>query len=97
MTQKKRQQLKKVAAAVKIFYIGYTLKFDIEPKFKNTLFAVKHAKSTLFQVKKRAFCGGQGWIRTTEVSDGRFTVCSLWPLGNLPILELAIGIEPTTC
>ena len=43
------------------------------------------------------FGGGQGWIRTTEVSDGRFTVCSLWPLGNLPILELAIGIEPTTC
>ena len=29
--------------------------------------------------------GGQGWIRTTEVSDGRFTVCSLWPLGNLPM------------
>ena len=28
--------------------------------------------------------GGQGWIRTTEVGDGRFTVCSLWPLGNLP-------------
>ena len=28
---------------------------------------------------------GQGWIRTTEVRDGRFTVCSLWPLGNLPI------------
>ena len=31
------------------------------------------------------FSGGQGWIRTTEVTDGRFTVCSLWPLGNLPI------------
>ena len=30
--------------------------------------------------------GGQGWIRTTEVSDGRFTVCSLWPLGNLPMM-----------
>ena len=28
--------------------------------------------------------GGQGWIRTIEVTDGRFTVCSLWPLGNLP-------------
>ena len=26
--------------------------------------------------------GGQGWIRTIEVCDGRFTVCSLWPLGN---------------
>ena len=29
--------------------------------------------------------GGQGWIRTNEVGDGRFTVCSLWPLGNLPM------------
>ena len=35
-----------------------------------------------------AFNGGQGWIRTTEVCDGRFTVCSLWPLGNLPINKL---------
>ena len=33
-----------------------------------------------------AFCfGGSGWIRTTEVSDNRFTVCPLWPLGNAPI------------
>ena len=29
--------------------------------------------------------GGEGWIRTTEVTDNRFTVCSLWPLGNLSI------------
>ena len=29
--------------------------------------------------------GGRGWIRTIEVCDGRFTVCSLWPLGNLSI------------
>ena len=29
--------------------------------------------------------GGREWIRTTEVVDGRFTVCSLWPLGNSPI------------
>ena len=28
------------------------------------------------------YCGGRGWIRTTEVADDRFTVCSLWPLGN---------------
>lgn len=31
------------------------------------------------------FRGGEGWIRTTEVTDNRFTVCSLWPLGNLSI------------
>ena len=28
---------------------------------------------------------GQRWIRTTEASCSRFTVCPLWPLGNLPI------------
>ena len=47
------------------------------------------------------FFGGQGWIRTTEVVDGRFTVCSLWPLGNLPkyskMMELVDGLEPPTC
>ncbi len=31
------------------------------------------------------FRGGEGWIRTTEVTDNRFTVCSLWPLGNLSV------------
>ena len=33
----------------------------------------------------RLFCGGGGWIRTIEVSDNRFTVCPLWPLGNSSI------------
>ncbi len=28
--------------------------------------------------------GGGGRIRTSEVVDDRFTVCSLWPLGNPP-------------
>ena len=32
--------------------------------------------------------GGQGWIRTTEAFRGRFTVCSLWPLGNLPTIPM---------
>ena len=31
--------------------------------------------------------GGGRWIRTTEVSDNRFTVCPLWPLGNSPIFS----------
>ena len=35
--------------------------------------------------------GGRGWIRTTEVVDGRFTVCSLWPLGNSSILNCGAG------
>ena len=53
---------------------------------------------------KIIFFGGGGWIRTTEVSDNRFTVCPLWPLGNAPIfslvevaLELVDGLEPPTC
>lgn len=29
--------------------------------------------------------GGESRIRTCEVVDSRFTVCPLWPLGNLPI------------
>ena len=52
--------------------------------------------------------GGRRWIRTTEVSDNRFTVCPLWPLVNSPIckayclnsrlfLELVDGLEPPTC
>lgn len=40
------------------------------------------AKST--DIKSVLFAGGRRWIRTTEVVDGRFTVCSLWPLGNPP-------------
>ena len=32
--------------------------------------------------------GGRWWIRTTEVIDDRFTVCSLWPLGKPPIYEI---------
>ena len=43
--------------------------------------------------------GGEGRIRTSEGWAGRFTVCSLWPLGNLsisPFLEPAKGIEPPT-
>ena len=31
--------------------------------------------------------GGGRWIRTTEVTDNRFTVCPLWPLGNSPIFD----------
>ena len=48
--------------------------------------------------KKVLFSGGGWWIRTTEVSDNRFTVCPLWPLGKSPKkMELVIGVEPTTC
>ena len=33
--------------------------------------------------------GGRRWIRTIEVTDNRFTVCPLWPLGNPPIFSCA--------
>ena len=31
--------------------------------------------------------GGEGRIRTSEGYAGRFTVCSLWPLGNLTLVK----------
>ena len=50
---------------------------------------------------------GRRWIRTTEASCSRFTVCPLWPLGNPPIFNSywiarfsakpMIGLEPITC
>ena len=65
------------------------------------------SKNAPLSVDKGAFfVGGGWWIRTTEVSDNRFTVCPLWPLGKSPLfyrlrpgeaLELVIGVEPTTC
>ena len=43
-------------------------------------------KNPLLSNDKKGFLhGGRGWIRTTEVTDDRFTVCSLWPLGNSSI------------
>ena len=30
--------------------------------------------------------GGGRWIRTTEVTDNRFTVCPLWPLGKSSVI-----------
>lgn len=71
----------------------------------NKQFSEQFCYACIFNKKKTTtdvivFLGGQRWIRTTEDRVGRFTVCSLWPLGNLPIfelVELVIGIEPTTC
>ena len=39
-------------------------------------------------MKLKAFANGQRWIRTTEARCSRFTVCPLWPLGNLSIMKL---------
>ena len=41
---------------------------------------------------------GWRWIRTTEATCNRFTVCPLWPLGNPSIFLWVgpIGLEPMT-
>ena len=47
-----------------------------------------HSFSTIKNTESQGlgiFYGGGSWIRTSEVSDNRFTVCPLWPLGNSPI------------
>ncbi len=43
-------------------------------------------RKTTLRLSIRSF-GGRWWIRTTEVIDDRFTVCSLWPLGKPSIFN----------
>ena len=87
-----------------LIYKGFLVReTGLEPASTFVHMNLNHARLPIPPVPQ---VGGQGWIRTTEVSDGRFTVCSLWPLGNLPMLwtslltqrvELAMGLEPATC
>ena len=53
----------------------------IRPPFK---------KKNRHAIRRNDFLGGGRWIRTTEVTDNRFTVCPLWPLGNSPIFTCAL-------
>ena len=53
--------------------------------FKRNQFAKKEMSLNANCVQTQS--GGRGWIRTTEVTDNRFTVCPLWPLGNSPIFN----------
>ena len=39
----------------------------------------------------------EGGFEPPKLNSDRFTVCSLWPLGNSSILELVNGLEPLTC
>ena len=54
-------------------------------------FRIRHlpsAKAKKTFLLECLFCfGGRWWIRTTEVIDDRFTVCSLWPLGKPSIFN----------
>ena len=47
-------------------------------------------KENRHAIRRNDFLGGGRWIRTTEVTDNRFTVCPLWPLGNSPIFTFAL-------
>ena len=47
-------------------------------------------KKNRHAIRRNDFRGGGRWIRTTEVTDNRFTVCPLWPLGNSPIFTCAL-------
>ena len=55
-----------------------------------------HKPRTPCRETVRGLVGGREWIRTTEVVDGRFTVCSLWPLGNSPIFNFCVATKQPT-
>ena len=97
------------------FIFRITPTIDIEPLYCR-LFPYPNIQYRAYKIYEKqksvlnenGFFGGRRWIRTTEVSDNRFTVCPLWPLGNSPIckayclnsrliLELVDGLEPPTC
>ncbi|EDP57335.1 hypothetical protein AND4_04348 [Vibrio sp. AND4] len=56
----------------------HTSKSTLKSEFPNLTFKLF---SCLKEKHKKEY-GGGGRIRTIEGSAGRFTVCSLWPLGN---------------
>ena len=64
---------------------AFRIQFVLTHKCSHT-----HTAKKFIQTKKTSvwmsflFIGGSGWIRTIEVTDNRFTVCPLWPLGNTP-------------
>ena len=69
----------------------------LDPFAKGVLIVAFGAYTRLFRFlsktpKKQRFLntGGKGWIRTTEVTDDRFTVCSLWPLGKPSICSFQL-------
>jgi hypothetical protein len=43
---------------------------------------LKQQKTIATKISDYCLIGGGRWIRTIESCAGRFTVCSLWPLGN---------------
>ena len=73
--------MKNAQNAFRFYFSGYK-------KSRTGLSGIKReiAKKFWMKIHPELF-GGRGWIRTTEVTDNRFTVCPLWPLGNSPLLN----------
>ena len=67
-----------------IYGIGAGFRIHNFPRSGGDFIPPDKAKRTSADV---LLLGGGRWIRTTEVSDNRFTVCPLWPLGNSPIFS----------
>ena len=51
----------------------------------------------LCQLSHIGILNGWRWIRTTEATCNRFTVCPLWPLGNPSINFLSGAYRARTC
>ena len=58
--------------------------FTIQNKLHYNILAKKNSATDGYR-QSQSLGGGEGWIRTIEARRNRFTVCPLWPLGNLPI------------
>ena len=59
---------------------------------------LSHIGTSLMAIDEKLSPNGWRWIRTTEATCNRFTVCPLWPLGNPSIFLWVgpIGLEPMT-
>ncbi len=51
------------------------------------------SENILSKTWRKFFNGGEGRIWTSEGWAGRFTVCSLWPLGNLSTLRSCLILQ----
>ena len=75
------------------------------PPFRRTMFLLRKNGSIIHPPKQKqtikkmvCFClVGEGGFGPPKLKSNRFTVCPLWPLGNSPIMELVMGLEPATC
>ncbi len=73
---------------MRIWWLGTRKNFNLEENYafiKKVTKAANRAgrvKIESYGLEKSPKETGWRWIRTTEASCSRFTVCPLWPLGN---------------